>query len=86
MPPAGRTGPGDRAEADRLRTAAAERAATAPGPAAELSLKALDLTAADAPERPWIIAETIPLLWQTGQAAQARELGASALSTGRLGL
>ncbi|MGR4880827.1 AAA family ATPase [Streptomyces sp. LARHCF249] len=78
-------GPGDAAEADRLRTAAAELAATAPGPAAERGLKALELTTADAPERPRIIAETIPLLWQTGRAAQARELGASALATGGLG-
>ncbi|MFJ2931448.1 AAA family ATPase [Streptomyces sp. NPDC087219] len=75
----------DAAEADRLRTAAAELAATAPGPAAERSLKALELTTAAAPERPRIIAETIPLLWQTGRAAQARELGTSALATGALG-
>ncbi|WOX25770.1 LuxR C-terminal-related transcriptional regulator [Streptomyces sp. HUAS YS2] len=75
----------DAAEADRLRTAAAELAATAPGPAAEHSLKALELTAVDGPERPHIIAETIPLLWQTGRAAQARELGAAALATGGLG-
>ncbi|MDX2562994.1 LuxR C-terminal-related transcriptional regulator [Streptomyces sp. TX20-6-3] len=75
----------DAAEADRLRTAAAELASTAPGPAAERSLKALELTTADAPERPRIIAETIPLLWQTGRAAQARELGTSALATGALG-
>ncbi|MDK0517569.1 LuxR family transcriptional regulator [Streptomyces sp. ML-6] len=82
---AGRAAPGDVAEADRLRTEAAELAATAPGPAAERSLKALELTMADAPERPRFIAETIPLLWQTGRAAQARELGASALATGGLG-
>ncbi|WP_079042302.1 helix-turn-helix transcriptional regulator [Streptomyces aureus] len=81
---AGRAGQGDAAEADRLRTAAAELASTAPGPAAERSLKALELTTADAPERPRVIAETIPLLWQTGRAAQARELGASALATGGL--
>ncbi|WP_328967833.1 helix-turn-helix transcriptional regulator [Streptomyces sp. NBC_00239] len=81
---AGRAGAGDAAEADRLRAAAAELAATAPGPAAERSLKALELTTADAPERPRVIAETIPLLWQTGRAAQARELGASALATGGL--
>ncbi|MFD9571239.1 AAA family ATPase [Streptomyces sp. NPDC059982] len=80
-----RAGPGDVAEADRLRTAAAELAVTAPGPAAERSLKALELTTADAPERPRVIAETIPLLWQTGRAAQARELGTSALATGGLG-
>lgn len=81
----GRAAPGGAAEADRLRTEAAELAATAPGPAAERSLKALELTAADAPERPRVIAETIPLLWQTGQSAQAYELGASALAAGGLG-
>ncbi|MGW6564737.1 ATP-binding protein [Streptomyces sp. NPDC054975] len=81
----GRAAPGDVAEADRLRTEAAELAATAPGPAAERSLKALELIAVDAPERPRFIAETIPLLWQTGRAAQARELGASALAAGGLG-
>ncbi|MEW2528023.1 AAA family ATPase [Streptomyces sp. NPDC047071] len=74
-----------RSDADRLRTAAADIAATAPGPAAELALRALELTAADAPERPRVIAEAIPLLWQTGQAARARELGTSALSAGGLG-
>ncbi|WP_435973356.1 AAA family ATPase [Streptomyces sp. Qhu_M48] len=84
QPSAGRA-PADAAEADLLRTAAAELAATAPGPAAERSLKALELTSADAPERPRVIAETIPLLWQTGRAAQARELGASVLATGALG-
>lgn len=80
-----RAGAGDAAEADRLRIAAAELAATAPGPAAEHSLKALELTTADAPERPRVIAEAIPLLWQTGRAVQARELGASALADGGLG-
>lgn len=83
-PSAGTAGPGDAAESGRLRTAAAELAATAPGPAAERSLKALELTAADAPERPRVIAETIPLLWQTGRAAEAWELGASALAAGAL--
>ncbi|MFD0076615.1 AAA family ATPase [Streptomyces sp. NPDC127166] len=80
-----RAAPGDAAEADRLRTEAAELAATAPGRAAELSLKALELTTADAPERPRVVAETIPLLWQTGRAARARELGATALAAGGLG-
>ncbi|WP_447040900.1 AAA family ATPase [Streptomyces sp. DSM 118878] len=75
---------GDVMEAGRLRTEAAELAATAPGRAAERSLKALELTTADAPERPRIVAETIPLLWQTGRAAPARELGAATLATGGL--
>ncbi|MER5611043.1 AAA family ATPase [Streptomyces sp. NPDC002215] len=82
---AGRAAPGDTAEADRLRTEAAELAGTAPGTAAERSLKALELTAADAPERPRVVAETIPLLWQTGRAAQACELGGTALAAGGLG-
>ncbi|MFF7441488.1 AAA family ATPase [Streptomyces sp. NPDC008122] len=80
-----RAAPGDAAEAARLRTEAAELAATAPGRAAELSLKALELTTADAPERPRVVAETIPLLWQTGRASRARELGATALAAGGLG-
>ncbi|WP_078968462.1 MULTISPECIES: helix-turn-helix transcriptional regulator [unclassified Streptomyces] len=83
-PPAGTAGR-DAAEADRLRTEGTELESTAPGLAAERTLKALELTAADAPERPRVIAETIPLLWQTGRAAQARELGASALAAGGLG-
>ncbi|MET9700400.1 AAA family ATPase [Streptomyces sp. NPDC006529] len=88
-PPAGATQagkeiPGDETEAGRLRAAAAELAATDPGAAAECCLKALELTAPDAPDRPRAIAETIPLLWQTGRAARARELGASALAGGAL--
>ncbi|MFD0366622.1 helix-turn-helix transcriptional regulator [Streptomyces sp. NPDC127114] len=82
---AGRAAPGDAAEADRLRTEAAELAGTAPATAAERSLRALELIAADAPERPRVLAETIPLLWQTGRIAQARELGATALAAGGLG-
>ncbi|GLX22696.1 helix-turn-helix transcriptional regulator [Streptomyces lavendulae subsp. lavendulae] len=81
----GDAGPGAAAEADRQRTEAAELAGTAPGTAAERSLKALELTPADAPERPRVVAETIPLLWQTGRAAQARELGATTLAAGGLG-
>lgn len=82
--PAERAAPGDTVVADRLRTEAAELVATAPGTAAERSLKALERTGADARERPRIIAETIPLLWQTGRAAQARELGTAALAAGGL--
>ncbi|WP_342451896.1 ATP-binding protein [Streptomyces palmae] len=83
--PAGDAEPGHRVQAERLRAAAAELAATAPEAAAELSLKALELTAEDAVERPRIIAETIPLLWQTGRPDRARELGAAALSADGLG-
>ncbi|MFJ3922260.1 AAA family ATPase [Streptomyces sp. NPDC090022] len=81
-PQAGQGRPGDgRGESDRLRTAAAELASTAPAAAAELALRALDGIAADAPERPRLVAETIPLLWQAGRPARARDLGASALAS-----
>lgn len=80
--PADGTELADRAAVDRLRTAAAELAATAPASAAELSLRALELSTADDPRRPGVVAETIPLLWQTGQSARARHLGVSALSAG----
>ncbi|MDX2681445.1 ATP-binding protein [Streptomyces soliscabiei] len=70
---------GDRLAVERLRSAAAELAASASTPAADLSWRALELTAEDAPERPTIVAETILLLWQSGQAARARALGAAAL-------
>ncbi|MFF5455366.1 helix-turn-helix transcriptional regulator [Streptomyces sp. NPDC012950] len=82
---AGRAARGNAVEADRLRTEAAELAGTAPVAAAERSLKALELIAADAPERPRVVAETILLLWQTGRAARARELGATALAAGGIG-
>lgn len=70
---------GDRSAVELLRGAAAELAATAPSSAAELSSRALALTADRAPERSAIVAETILLLWQTGQAARARALGAATL-------
>ncbi|WP_308190781.1 AAA family ATPase [Streptomyces sp. HPF1205] len=73
---------GDRSAVDLLRAAAAELAATAPSSAAELSGRALELTADSAPERSAIVAETILLLWQAGQAARARALGDSALPGG----
>ncbi|MEU5217378.1 AAA family ATPase [Streptomyces sp. NPDC020807] len=75
----------DATEAARLRTEAAELAPTAPADAAERGLKALELVGAAAPERPALLAETIPLLWQTGRAAQARDLGTAALAAGGLG-
>ncbi|MFI8324386.1 helix-turn-helix transcriptional regulator [Streptomyces sp. NPDC085529] len=81
---AGGAAPGDAAEVDRLRAEAAELAVTAPRTAADRSLRALELLAADAPERPRVVAETIPLLWQTGRVAQARALGAATLEAGGL--
>ncbi|MFJ5306817.1 ATP-binding protein [Streptomyces sp. NPDC088350] len=73
------TDPGDHVAVRLLRTAAAELSATAPTSAVELSARALALTAGQGPEGPAIVAETMLLLWQTGQAAQARALAASAL-------
>ncbi|WP_309504961.1 helix-turn-helix transcriptional regulator [Streptomyces sp. KM273126] len=72
-------GPGDRKAVELLRAAAAELAKSAPSSAVELSRRALELTSAQAPERPAIIAETMLLLWQAGQSAEARRLAATAL-------
>ncbi|MEV4555406.1 AAA family ATPase [Kitasatospora sp. NPDC049285] len=71
--------PGDRRAVELLRAAAAELATSAPSSAVELSRRALELTAEQAPERPAIIAETTLLLWQAGQPAEARALAAAAL-------
>ncbi|MFJ3778169.1 ATP-binding protein [Streptomyces sp. NPDC090075] len=71
--------PGDQAAVRLLRAAAAELSETAPSAAGELSRQALNLTAAQAPERSTIIAETVVLLWRAGRATQARALGATAL-------
>ncbi|MEV0536506.1 AAA family ATPase [Kitasatospora sp. NPDC050463] len=83
-PPAVGVRTGDRTAEERLRAAAADLAATAPGAAAELSLRALELTMEDPSQRPRVIAETLPLLWQLGQPARAHDLGASALAAGDL--
>ncbi|MER6089896.1 ATP-binding protein [Streptomyces bluensis] len=72
-------GPGDRKAVELLRAAAAELATSAPSSAVELSRQALELTPEQAPERPAIIAETMLLLWQAGQSAEARRLAATAL-------
>jgi DNA-binding CsgD family transcriptional regulator len=71
--------PGDRKAVELLRAAAAELTTSAPASAVELSRQALELTAEQAAGRPEIMAETMLLLWQTGQAAQARALAATAL-------
>ncbi|WP_331769218.1 AAA family ATPase (plasmid) [Embleya sp. NBC_00888] len=71
--------PGDRKAVKLLRTAAAELTTSAPSSAVKLSRRALALIAEQDPERPEIMAETMLLLWQTGQAAQARVLAATAL-------
>ncbi|GAB2997422.1 LuxR family transcriptional regulator [Streptomyces pseudoechinosporeus] len=71
--------PGDRKAVDMLRAAAAELSTSAPSSARELSRRALELTSGEDPQRPAIVAETMLFLWQTGQAAQARALAATAL-------
>ncbi|POX50914.1 LuxR family transcriptional regulator [Streptomyces sp. Ru72] len=70
---------GDWAAVKLLRQAAAELSASAASSALELSRRALELTVGSAAERPLIIAETVLLSWQAGQAAQGRELAAAAL-------
>ncbi|MFF0225835.1 ATP-binding protein [Streptomyces sp. NPDC004629] len=70
--------PGDRGAVEVLRAAAGELSASAPASAQELSSRALDLTAADAPERAAIVAETMLLMWQAGQVSEARALAATA--------
>ncbi|GGS31567.1 helix-turn-helix transcriptional regulator [Streptomyces humidus] len=72
-------GPGDRRAVELLRAAAAELATSAPSSAVELSRQALELTAEQDPDRAAIIAETMLLLWQAGQPAEARGLAAVAL-------
>ncbi|MGW1105981.1 helix-turn-helix transcriptional regulator [Streptomyces sp. NPDC002540] len=70
---------GDRRAVELLRAAAAELSASAPSSAQQLSRRALELTGDSAPERPAIVAETMLLLWQTGQASQARTLASAVL-------
>ncbi|MFC5666607.1 ATP-binding protein [Kitasatospora misakiensis] len=71
--------PGDKAAVQLLRAAAVELSETAPSAAADLSGRALDLTAGGAPERLTIVAETMLLLWRSGRATQARALVGTAL-------
>jgi DNA-binding NarL/FixJ family response regulator len=71
--------PGDRTAIAVLRRAAAGLAATDASMAARLGARALELTAADDPERPVVIAETIPLLFGAGRPEDARSLAATAL-------
>ncbi|AEY86032.1 putative regulatory protein [Streptomyces hygroscopicus subsp. jinggangensis 5008] len=72
-------GTGDRVAVELLRQAAAELSASAPSSALALSRRALELTDGGAAERPVIIAETVLLFWQAGQAAEGRALAAAAL-------
>jgi DNA-binding CsgD family transcriptional regulator len=62
-----------------LREAAAELAGTAPASAAQLSTRALAATTEGSPIRGALTAETILLLMQSGQVAEARAMADSAL-------
>lgn len=66
--------PGDAQAGRVLRAAAQELAAVAPGSAARYLRRAVELTADVCPERQRLSAELIPLLWQSGDIAGARDL------------
>lgn len=70
---------GDREAVGILRTAAGEIAGRAPGTAADLLTRALELVGDADPDRPELSAQAVGLLASSGRVAQARELGESAL-------
>ncbi|MCW2994563.1 MAG: putative regulatory protein [Conexibacter sp.] len=71
--------PGDRAAVGVLRQAAVDLSATAPAMAATLASRALELAPAEDPERPGLMADTIPLLFMAGRSSEARAFADSAL-------
>ncbi|MCO8277709.1 AAA family ATPase [Actinoplanes sp. TRM 88003] len=74
--------PGDEEAVATLRRAAAELALGAPSRAADLSRRALALTAEYSPAHRAITVETIRLLWLAGRAAEATALGHTLLVDG----
>ncbi|MCM4080930.1 helix-turn-helix transcriptional regulator [Paractinoplanes hotanensis] len=74
--------PGDGEAISTLRRAAAELAAGAPSRAADLSRRALTLTADHTPAHREITVETIRLLWLAGRSADATALGHTLLADG----
>lgn len=66
--------PGDAWAARILRNAAQELAFVAPGTAARYLAHAVQLIQDICPERQRLSAELLPLLWQTGDIAEARDL------------
>ncbi|MEV5385329.1 LuxR C-terminal-related transcriptional regulator [Streptomyces sp. NPDC052721] len=66
--------PGDARAGRVLRIAAQELAPVAPGTAARYLQRAMELTEEVCPERQRLSAELIPLLWQAGDVAEARDL------------
>ncbi|WP_328475423.1 AAA family ATPase [Actinoplanes sp. NBC_00393] len=77
------SGPAGAADAVRMvRSMAREIARYAPSAAADVMLRGLDSTAADDPERPALIADTVGLLAAAARLGEARELGGEALGAG----
>jgi len=65
-----------------LHDAALEVAPAAPSTAADLMVRALDVTGSDDPGRPGLVAEAVGLLASAGQLERAQRLGEAALHTG----
>jgi DNA-binding CsgD family transcriptional regulator/tetratricopeptide (TPR) repeat protein len=76
----GRTG--DREAVKVLRVAAAELAGRAPGTAADLIVRALDVLGDHDEDRPALVADAVGLLASAGRLGQALELGEAALHSG----
>ena len=72
--------PGDREAIDALRQAAQSVGHTDASAAADLSKRALELLAADDPERGLLVAETVELLNRASRYQEAEELAVAALS------
>ncbi|MET8772594.1 LuxR family transcriptional regulator [Streptomyces sp. NPDC004658] len=64
-----------------LRDAAQELAVVAPGTATRYLKRAVELTGGVCRERQRLTAELLPLLWQTGEVAQARDLAREVIQT-----
>ncbi len=77
------TGPaGDREAVDVLRAAAEEAAGRAPGTAAALIVRALDLMGRDDPDRLAVTADAVRLLAASGRLPEARRYGEEVLGAG----
>jgi DNA-binding CsgD family transcriptional regulator/tetratricopeptide (TPR) repeat protein len=73
---------GDRDAVKVLRVAAAELAGRAPGTAADLIVRALDVLGDHDDDRPALVADAVGLLASAGRLEQAMELGEAALHSG----
>jgi DNA-binding CsgD family transcriptional regulator len=65
-----------------LREAAARIAPTAPGAAADLTLRTLELSDSADPGHPWLVADAVRLLATAGRIEPATQLGKQALRSG----